>query len=42
MGETDIVKLIVMGDGDSETNNYHNRPWNFYMAYPAQILVLTT
>jgi hypothetical protein len=42
MEGTGVVKLIMTGDGDHETNNFQNRPCNLYMAYPAQILILTT
>jgi hypothetical protein len=41
MEGTGIAKLIVMEDGDCETNNYQNRPWNLHQAYPAQGFILT-
>jgi hypothetical protein len=46
MEGTGIAKLIVVGDGDCETNNCEtnncqNRPWNLHQAHPAQGLILT-
>jgi hypothetical protein len=35
MGRTGVVKQIMMGDGERETNNCQNRPWNLHQAYPA-------
>jgi hypothetical protein len=41
MEGTGVAKLIVMGDGDCETNNYENRASNLHHAYPAHGLILT-
>jgi hypothetical protein len=40
IGGTGIVKLNGNGDGDCDTNNCQNTPWNLHQAYPAHGLIL--